>query len=77
MYAELVFLVVKKRSIYLYVRQSAKEMMIFLTFRFFTQNVKAYLRRGTARESLLLYKEAIKGEMIFITKISEAALFTF
>lgn len=26
------------------------------------QNVKAYLRRGTARESLLLYKEAIKGE---------------
>lgn len=26
------------------------------------QTVKAYLRRGTARESLLLYKEAIKGE---------------
>lgn len=37
-------------------------MMVFLTFNCFMQNVKAYLRRGTARESLLLYKEAIKGE---------------
>jgi hypothetical protein len=26
------------------------------------QNVKAYLRRGTARESLLFYKDAAQGE---------------
>lgn len=28
----------------------------------FVQNVKAYLRRGTARESLLHYKEAAEGK---------------
>jgi hypothetical protein len=28
----------------------------------FVQNVKAYLRRGTARESLLRYKEAADGK---------------
>lgn len=28
----------------------------------FVQNVKAYLRRGTARESLLCYKEAAEGK---------------
>lgn len=27
----------------------------------FMQNVKAYLRRGTARESLLRYEEALEG----------------
>ena len=26
------------------------------------QNVKAYLRRGTARETLICYKEALQGE---------------
>ena len=31
-------------------------------FFFFLQNVKAYLRRGTARESLLFYKDAAQGE---------------
>ena len=30
----------------------------------FEQNVKAYLRRGTARESLLLYKEAALGNYL-------------
>lgn len=28
---------------------------------FSVQNVKAYLRRGTARESLVLYKDALQG----------------
>lgn len=30
------------------------------------QNVKAYLRRGTARESLIRYKEAAQGERILV-----------
>jgi hypothetical protein len=35
---------------------------MFNNFFFFLQNVKAYLRRGTARESLLFYKDAAQGE---------------
>jgi len=33
-------------------------------FPFCFQNVKAYLRRGTAREMLGYYKDAIEGESI-------------
>lgn len=34
------------------------------------QNVKAYLRRGTARESLLRYKEAAKGKNLDFTQFN-------
>ena len=37
------------------------------------QNVKAYLRRETARESLLHYKEALEGENTFIVLIYYAS----
>lgn len=34
----------------------------YVSFMFNVQNVKAYLRRGTARELLLSYKEATQGK---------------
>lgn len=38
--------------------------MYLKTFLAFLQNVKSYLRRGTAREMLGYYKEAMEGESI-------------
>lgn len=36
-----------------------------LAYFMFVQNVKAYFRRGTAREVLGYYKEAIEGQIGF------------
>lgn len=44
--------------------------LLLTMLNFPVQNVKAYLRRGTARESLLCYKEAAQGENAIYVYIS-------
>lgn len=46
-------------------------MGISLCYLCFTQNVKAYFRRGTAREMLGYYKEAIDGKILILHHICE------
>lgn len=68
--------------IYFFMKLEINNVFITSNFISFFQNVKAYLRRGTARESVHRYKAALKGgypsilhEFIIHTQIAQAHSF--